>query len=1330
MNPAEDAPADPLVAELEAMLRSAPEDAGAAAQELVSRAIAEEPDGGRARLLALVDHLEGRAFNVSRALAVRGPEEARLLCQALEILDAVRDVGLPHIGEPPADVVVEVDREEKWLAELSTEARSTRDPEFREHLDRVLIHRLEKLADAPANEDQPGAGLRLIAEAVGDLLQRGQGHLTERTGRIRARLWRRIFERARPLEGRAAARFLDRLSDEINDRSEDILARAESLKPEAAIKLLHNARRDIRRVLTLGRHMDEPGRRRELRRMLRRVRAAIQDRDVRARQTAQVGPKTLRSIEVTVVAAIFAVLAIVGYDLFGSPSDSTRWTLAWVDAGICTFFLGEFAWRWRLSGWSGFYLWRCFFIDVLPSVPFGLIAELSVAGSMAARGEPTQTLRVIRAARLARGLRLVRPVFQFYRVMAFNLQGMDRLARRNADLLNRNIVLFDPAEDEEEGAVSVSLRLKRFRDRLARAFRLTLSELAPGTREPLAHQRLAVVGRRLERSPNRDLDPVTRPEPDLRDIRVEAVVEELLTLEAPTVEVHLGEESAVRLSRVLRMLDVPLIRRLPLIREMAAGTSELDPYQALTRAGHGLGRWLERIVERFRFLGDLTGIVTGSQLLDRIGTTLVKATQRPAIRLLMFGFAAVIVSWLISWLGSDEASALARLGNFFNKVLGPGVIVLGAACLLIQVFGRWIKRLAGETTELFEKVAEAHGINLVKFHKLGRRQEDLGLIFDRTLSAEARMAGDEDASATRAAFQDAQPHEVAGSATSAALPPHHEQVALLYLDYLDGAALHRSNVKSTEQFLGNLDIEAIRTERLSLSKDQQKRLRKLDLNRERSIPTGPYLWFRFITESLSQRVARLVLHYNRTAIPEAQRAVVPPEQVARMDAWLAGPRRKTTTSRPALDPWNRWWGVVAGPFILIWLGLSKTVRGIARLLRNVTRDEDAAPETVLGAHFNALHFMTHDPDRDAAVERTFGVATRRRLESDRKRMVREVFSSYPWEHLPRHRRTLNPLNLYFGWLGRGKVILLPLRVTWFWMMWWGRALRALGRLIAEQLRPEELRPERRPGMATLEVALRKINRMHLPVFMAALDLRARFDPEYLGLSLPGREPQPESFRYARDDLGFIGAREYRRERYRELRAESLDSIRRLERLLEDRGWPRTPLAEALQEETGAPCPDHGAEAIRAVTIAWLIDYRGCRSLITAPRDVRRAFESFLSNPGDARPQRRLRRRAHRRLLRDWITEAGLQDRDEHTRGLLRRAFASNRGRVRSLLQLLAENGGAATARRQGLETLAAVARHPQPWTRQLVSLRAIQTLCVLDILNTRRAVGELGAYGD
>ena len=80
--------------------------------------------------------------------------------------------------------------------------------------------------------------------------------------------------------------------------------------------------------------------------------------------------------------------------------------------------------------------------------------------------------------------------------------------------------------------------------------------------------------------------------------------------------------------------------------------------------------------------------------------------------------------------------------------------------------------------------------------------------------------------------------------------------------------------------------------------------------------------------------------------------------------------------------------------------------------------------------------------------------------------------------------------------------------------------------------------------------------------------------------------------------------------------------------------------------------------------------------------------------------------------------------------LLRRAFASNRGRNRTLMKLLKERGGKEHARKRGLAPLAAVARYPHPWTRQLVTLRAIQTLCVLDILNARRVVTELGGYSD
>ena len=119
MTPADEPVSDPLVAELEALLRVPPDDLGAAARDLVARACDDEVDGGRHRVLTLIDHLEGRAFDVSRALAIRGPEEARLIGRALDILDAIRDVGLDRLGETPGDVLSEVDREEKWLAAVA-----------------------------------------------------------------------------------------------------------------------------------------------------------------------------------------------------------------------------------------------------------------------------------------------------------------------------------------------------------------------------------------------------------------------------------------------------------------------------------------------------------------------------------------------------------------------------------------------------------------------------------------------------------------------------------------------------------------------------------------------------------------------------------------------------------------------------------------------------------------------------------------------------------------------------------------------------------------------------------------------------------------------------------------------------------------------------------------------------------------------------------------------------------------------------------------------------------------------------------------------------------
>ena len=55
-------------------------------------------------------------------------------------------------------------------------------------------------------------------------------------------------------------------------------------------------------------------------------------------------------------------------------------------------------------------------------------------------------------------------------------------------------------------------------------------------------------------------------------------------------------------------------------------------------------------------------------------------------------------------------------------------------------------------------------------------------------------------------------------------------------------------------------------------------------------------------------------------------------------------------------------------------------------------------------------------------------------------------------------------------------------------------------------------------------------------------------------------------------------------------------------------------------------------------------------------------------------------------------------------------------------------GGPAAARRKGLEILASVARYPMPWSQELVTLRCVQSLTCLDVINTRRVIATLGEY--
>src|SRR5690606_18755047 len=93
-------------------------------------------------------------------------------------------------------------------------------------------------------------------------------------------------------------------------------------------------------------------------------------------------------------------------------------------------------------------------------------------------------------------------------------------------------------------------------------------------------------------------------------------------------------------------------------------------------------------------------------------------------------------------------------------------------------------------------------------------------------------------------------------------------VRLLYDDYLEGAPLHRTDTKATNQLLGNLALVNLRRSHLAYATAQERRLNRLDLNRAAGgVLGGPYLWFNYITRMIVQETAKLLVDFNLNAVP-------------------------------------------------------------------------------------------------------------------------------------------------------------------------------------------------------------------------------------------------------------------------------------------------------------------------------------------------------------------------------------------------------------------------------------------------------------------------------
>jgi len=247
--------------------------------------------------------------------------------------------------------------------------------------------------------------------------------------------------------------------------------------------------------------------------------------------------------------------------------------------------------------------------------------------------------------------------------------------------------------------------------------------------------------------------------------------------------------------------------------------------------------------------------------------------------------------------------------------------------------------------------------------------------------------------------------------------------------------------------------------------------------------------------------------------------------------------------------------------------------------------------------------------------------------------------------------------------------------------------------------------------------------------------RARFDPEYLGLEIPGVAPTVEPDHRLAQDLRRLDATEREWEEFRELKSDRQAQLERLETLLLRHGLDDAGLrAEIVRRNPGLAGRE--SEAIRALVLAFLCDVGGVRSLAEA-RHHMRDWIDFLAAGGE--PQHPARRGWPRPSVGDSVERAWplVVDDEQREDDDLRRRFRTSiaRGTRDDLerLEVLAEfssehsmDGDA--LERHILDTLFGEANGPSSWTEQIIAVRTVQSLGMIDLAGYEHAILQLGGY--
>jgi hypothetical protein len=1080
---------------------------------------------------------------------------------------------------------------------------------------------------------------------------------------------------------------------------------------------------------------------RQIERSSRQVRREWQEKLLSDRMESIFGRRFVAVLENTVVLLILVLIGLIVAEALlerAAPAGlSARQHVffAWADLAVCSVFLFEFAVKLALAPQRMSYFLRHLLIDLVASLPFGFVAHQIELGRLDAAlrsGSGSGLLRrVIQFGRVVlRFFRLGIPLARLARVGLILLRLSDRLVRRMGKLLSRNIILFSPSHAQKPES-SDRHRLVALRGELEHGRSAIEARLDRDQGRQLAQRVLGDLEIRIECLP---APPTERAAADLpgREIPVEAVVERLIQMTPERLLDQLGPAFVRAVDRYLRLLDLPLIRRLPVIRNLVA-YREKSPAEAVALAANYLGHLIQQALDVVYFFADLHGTLSPPVFLDRLGATIVNATRTPAKRLLWLGSAFLFLFLIV-----EAVSFLKPFRGIVAKLqalMGWPVIILGVICVAFWLLGAWFRRIANQSADFCERVVEAQFATHTKSLKSRRRDQDGQFLAERVIDPELLLRSADD--------RLPQPDQISHDGeTRQDAPTWFENrelaflrnVRLLYQDYLDGSPLHRSDTKASVQLLGNLALGNLRRSHLGHLLREGRTIDRLDLSRSGRLFGGPYLWFNYITRMLVQDTAILILDYNRHGVPIDRLACSPDAVREKFRDWLAD-RLKIEPEEVWL-PEPRTSRAAGGHAASSELGPDDVRVGCAPQL-------DASPRKEAGSfletvEFTAVDFLADDAERDAEIHARFGPQVAELVRRDRQQNVRRAFRSFPLHELPLASRTINPFAVYEMYLAGGRIVLLPFYAARIL----GRSIllgiQSIYRVVHQILHPD-VDQEREVPSDTYWAALRKIHRMRKPVFMGSLWLRARFDVEYLGLPLPSAPPGLAGQAVMDADLDYIGATRRDRIIAEQVRRQHQKRLEWVARWLDRFGWT----FEGLPGYLAAEIPylaNRGGEALRALVAACTLDHNDIATLALSIEGLKRVLvhaadptQDPASLPGGLpdpvvnlrtlwHPVNRCKRPLGALFELPCFPPYGLAERRRVVRYMRR-----HRRVVRGWLKVVLGQGGSdpwATVKARMHEVLL----RTDLWSDQILVLRAVQSLTMLDLQHNCELVWNLGGY--